>query len=155
MNRYRRGVVEDEQDDHEALWHELAERICHVPGWEMRPGDPQRAFHHDLPGMREEDLTLERERALVRACMERDRLDRAWLLQRIARIDAERACREERQTDQPAAPPRPAMPRQAPASLSPAQQLLRQRQLAEAERDVEWLQHQEWLRFQRESREEA
>jgi hypothetical protein len=90
MSRSRRLDDTDEQSDHEDLWGELAERVCRVPGgYPQQAGDPQRAFHQDLALLSDRDLLLEQQRAIFRACLERNRSNIWWLQERVERIESE------------------------------------------------------------------
>jgi hypothetical protein len=147
---YRRGLDDDAQDDHEDLWHELAERVCRVPGWEQRPGDPHRAFHQDIPSLCDVELALERQRAVFRACLERNRLARDWLLRRIDHLDEEAARRAAAGACRPPSPP-PSLAwpwTREPAARPAARRTIDPRLREEAECGREEWQHQQWLRHQ-------
>ena len=148
MRRYWR---EEEGDDHEALWHELAERACHIPGSSEHPlpGDPHRAVHRDLERLDDGDLQLEKYRAIFRACFERDVPNLWWLLRRIGRSEylQEQRATEEREM---AARARQEERRQGTSIDQARLQALQ----VEAERARERVAHEAWLACQEEQQRE-
>jgi hypothetical protein len=143
----RRAHDWDEQDDHEALWQELMQRACRVPGedGEVRPGDPQRRFHLDLGGMRDPDLRLEEWRTMLRASLERDRVNLWWLQERVEEIGrtlARRAAQERRLAGLAATGADP--PRSPPPDRARLRAVQEAAALArELAADDAWLAHQE------------
>jgi hypothetical protein len=144
---------DEEADEHEALWEALMERVCPVPNAREGRASPHRAFHQDLPLLGELDLALDRQRALLRACMEKNMPNRFWLEERMRRIDEELVARGiTAQPTQPAAPTRSAAARAARQIPPASRSSVRPVHVAEAaealDQEIDWQQHQAWLRHQ-------
>ena len=142
----RRSRRDEEDDDHETLWHELAERACHIPGSRERsyPGDAHRYVHHDVERLDDGDLALEKYRAIFRVCFERDTPNLWWLLRRIGRIEHEQEQRATAEREMAARARREAQP-----TLSPALDRQRLHALSEeAARARERAAHAAWLAYQ-------
>lgn len=133
---------ERDDDGHEELWQALMERVCPVPNALAGRANPHRAYHEDLRLLGDLELALEKQRALLRACLERDAPNRRWLEERLRRIDAELAARGV--IGQPAQGVTDAAPRRLP----PPAPLNSPREAAEeVEREIERRQHMAWLRW--------
>ena len=98
------GRHNDDGDDaggpRSGVWLELLDRLCPIRDELGRPSDSRRYFHDDLHALADDDLELERFRALARLCLEHDRGDRFWLQQRRARIAAEQERRARQDAQQ-------------------------------------------------------
>lgn len=135
-----------EEDEHEAVWQALAERVCPIDS--TRPGGPQRIAHQDLIAMSGQDLELERRRAMLRSCLERDGYSATWLERRIERIEDEM---EQRGASVAAVVPAASPAHPAPTPARGEAEVVAARRIASLERALDRAHHDSWT-YWREAR---